>query len=312
MFKFHNWNSRILMDKAGGEGGSGGGGNGNAGGGANGGGAGAGGSNGGQGGSSQGGSGGSGGILFDDNNSGGNGQGGEGDKGGAGGNGNAGGSGGNNNNGGGQNSQTPTIPDNWKDALPDDLKNHAALGNLKDVASVVKSLIHAQSMVGAEKIVIPKKGDAAELRGVFEKLGLPKTDAEYKFDIAGKVLDKDFLEAYRKTCFEKGILPEQAKAMADWFDEINEKARKAQVEAYDRNVAVEMGKLKGEWGDAFNENVAQAKAGLRDLPKESQDFIRNHGLGNNPHIIKLLQKYGSTLSEDKVRGEGGTLSLIHI
>lgn len=304
MFRLLLLANRILMDKAG-EGGSGGGSGSGTGGGTGGdSGAGA----GGQGAASAGAGQGTGGILFGDDGSAGGGQGGQGTSGGAGDGGAQGGQGGDSGNGGGQGASAIQIPSNWKESLPEGLKDHAALGNLNTVEAVVKSLIHAQSMVGADKIVVPKTGTPlAEMRPIFERLGLAKTEEEYKFDVAqGTPVDKDFLGAFTKSAYSLGILPEQAKGLVEWFAKVNTEAYNAQVSAYNASVNVELGKLKGEWGDAWNENIARAKAGLRDLPKAEQDFIRERGLGDNPHMIRMLAKFGSTLDESRIKGEGGT------
>ena len=36
---------------------------------------------------------------------------------------------------------------NWRDSLPDDIKDHQSLQNIADVGALAKTMIHAQSMV---------------------------------------------------------------------------------------------------------------------------------------------------------------------
>ena len=41
--------------------------------------------------------------------------------------------------------------DDWKASLPEDLRSHPSIENMPDVASLAKSMVHAQSMVGADR-----------------------------------------------------------------------------------------------------------------------------------------------------------------
>ena len=254
-------------------------------------------------------SGGGGGGILDENSgdggagsgggTGGEGTGGAGDKGGAGAGDAGGGKGG-----------KVEIPANWHDAIPEELRNQVGnFANFKTVEDLVKSYQNAQKMIGADKIALPRK-DAAlkELREqVLSKIGLPEKLEDYKFDLERKDgVDKEFLDGFKKTSHELGILPAQAKALGDWFDKTNEAAYQAQVKAGKDASAAELKALRDEWGDAYQENVASAKAALREFAdKETQEYIRKH-MGSDPKLIKLLARVGETLGEDKIRGEGGT------
>lgn len=206
---------------------------------------------------------------------------------------------------------TVTIPENWKDALPPELKDVPALAKFKTIPDVIKSYTNLEKMMGQEKVAIPQKGaPPEEMRAVLEKLGVPKNIEEYKVEIAPEIaeqMDKDFFEGFRKAAHEQGIFPAQAKALTEWFAKVNTEAYQAQVQAATNAQNLGLKKLEGEWGEAYQENVAKAKAALREFATpEEQKFIRESGLGNNPTVIKILSKMGATLSEAKIKGEGGT------
>lgn len=278
------------MDKAGdgGAGGGSGGGNGNSGGGGNGGGAG----------------GASGGVLDEGGAAGGGKS--AGDAGGAaGGN----GAGGDKGNGGGSGGQKVVIPENWKDALPDDLKNDPGLAKIVDLPNLAKSLINAQKMVGADKIPVPQKGNKEEFRAVLQRLGLPEKIEDYKIELDPKtpVVDKEFFEGFTKQAHAAGLFPEQAKQLTEWFAKVNDDAYKAQVAAVQVKVDEGIKGLKAEWGESWNENVAKGKAALREFATdEEREFFTKSGLTNNPAFIKFAAKVGATLGEGKIRGEGGS------
>src|SRR5687767_2069903 len=49
------------------------------------------------------------------------------------------------------------IPKNWKEALPEDLRNDPNMGPILDLESLTKSFIHSQKMIGRDKIPVPDK-----------------------------------------------------------------------------------------------------------------------------------------------------------
>ena len=55
---------------------------------------------------------------------------------------------------------TPPIQEqiqNWKDSLPEELKAEKALESIQDIPGLAKSYIHAQKMIGSDKIPVPNK-----------------------------------------------------------------------------------------------------------------------------------------------------------
>ena len=65
---------------------------------------------------------------------------------------------------------------NWKESLPDDLRDNPSLKSIQDVPGLAKSFIHAQKMVGADKIPVPTEHATKEdWDAVYSKLGRPAT-----------------------------------------------------------------------------------------------------------------------------------------
>ena len=63
---------------------------------------------------------------------------------------------------------------NWKDALPEDVKQDPSMQAIQTVDNLAKSYVNAQKMVVAYKIIVPnKQAEANEWQDVFTKLGLP-------------------------------------------------------------------------------------------------------------------------------------------
>lgn len=69
---------------------------------------------------------------------------------------------------------------NWYEKLDPDLKNNPSIQKFKDPASLAKSYVELQKMVGKDKVVLPtSKSTPAEWEAFYEKIGRPKDINEY-------------------------------------------------------------------------------------------------------------------------------------
>ena len=65
----------------------------------------------------------------------------------------------------------------WRESLPEELRNDPTLQNYKDVESLAKTVVHQQKMIGS-RVPLPKtEEEKAELYG---KLGRPEEPAKYE------------------------------------------------------------------------------------------------------------------------------------
>ena len=133
--------------------------------------------------------------------------------------------------------------DSWRDQLPDDLRDHQSLQNISDVGTLGKTMIHAQSMVGAEKIPIPGKWATDEdWDQVYGKLGRPDDATGYQLDFGEAEINEEFVNGFSDVAHKAGLSDRQAKALAGWYME-------QMPEAVDPEVAtqnVEASKLEAE------------------------------------------------------------------
>jgi hypothetical protein len=204
------------------------------------------------------------------------------------------------------------FPTNWKDALPDDIKNSAFIQQVPDVPTLAKNYANAQKMIGADKIVMPNKFTTSdEWKTIFQKLGNPEKITDYNMDLDKnfeKTLDKTFLEKFTETAHKNGVLPQQSKAMIEWFAKLNETMVSDQRTNYEKTLTDGMNGLKNEWGKAWDQNLIRAKAAVNEYADaETQQFLKDAGLGKNANFLKLMSKIGESLSEDKIRGHGGDI-----
>ena len=199
---------------------------------------------------------------------------------------------------------------NFKDLIPENFREEKSLENFNNMEDFVKSYLHAQKMVGADKIPVPNKHSTDEdWNEVFKRLGAPSSPDDYKYDFKDQEMDSGQVQEFNKTAHKLGLLPKQAEGLIKFYNEMNgniaanqeEQAAQAQL-----NVETE---LKKEFGPQFNKRLAQAKRlAVNSL---GQDFLENtylkdgSRLGDNLNVIKAFSDLADKLSEDPIiQGDG--------
>ena len=201
---------------------------------------------------------------------------------------------------------------NFKDLIPENFREEKSLENFNNMEDFVKSYLHAQKMVGADKIPVPNKHSTDEdWNEVFKRLGAPSSPDDYKYNFKDQEMDSGQVQEFNKTAHKLGLLPKQAEGLIKFYNEMNgniaanqeEQAAQAQL-----NVEAE---LKKEFGPQFNKRLDQAKRlAVNSL---GQDFLENtylkdgSRLGDNLQVIKAFSDLADKLSEDPIiQGDGSS------
>ena len=200
------------------------------------------------------------------------------------------------------------FPENWKDALDEEIKKDPSMAVITDFKNLAKSYVHAQKLIGRDKIPVPGKNATDEdWKNVYQKLGLPEKD---KYDVKfPETYNKDFQEKFKETLHGAGILPTQAQKLVDFYNGHIEqefgRADETRKAAYDK----EMNALKVEWGEGYNKNLQTAAHTFKKLvDPETIQYLDQKGFTKDPRIFKVFAKIGEMLGEDKVvdpKGAGG-------
>jgi len=197
-----------------------------------------------------------------------------------------------------------TLPDNWRETLPDEIKNEPSLKVFNDFNAIVKSLVHAQKNIGTDKVLVPSKhATAEEIKAYYKKSGVPE-EKDYKLDLGKDVqIDPKFLENFQKLAAQNAVHPTQAQAILKesltYLSKVSAEGSAAQKLEADAKMTA----LKQEWGAAFEQKVGDAKLAFNKLGDEnSKKFLDESGFGNHPEIIKLFSKVGAMLAEDPLKG----------
>jgi len=195
----------------------------------------------------------------------------------------------------------------WLDTLPDEFKSDASIQGFKSPVDLVKSYIHAQKMVGADKIPVPgKHATEDDWKSVFKKLGLPESPDKYELQAEGA--DPEFIKGFKEAAHKYGILPKQAQELYGWYSQMQKSAVEKAKADYETQTKMNLDKLKEEWGgDAeYTKNLSMAKRALFNFfGKDTVEWVEKTGLGNDPQFIKLMHKVGKSMGEDVIKGDGG-------
>ena len=199
---------------------------------------------------------------------------------------------------------------NFKDLIPENFREEKSLENFNNMEDFVKSYLHAQKLVGADKIPVPNKHATEEdWNEVFKRLGAPNDPNDYKYDFKDQEMDQGQVQEFNKTAHRLGLLPKQAEGLIKFYNEMNVNNAASQEEAAAQAQMNVEAELKKEFGPQYNKRLDQAKRlAVNSL---GQDFLQNtylkdgSRLGDNLNVIKAFSDLADKLSEDPIiQGDG--------
>ena len=77
-------------------------------------------------------------------------------------------------------SDTPPASGSWFDQLSEELKGSKSLAKFKDVNNLAQAYVHAESLIGRDKIPVPKTDE--DWQDVYNRLGRPATPDDYSLN----------------------------------------------------------------------------------------------------------------------------------
>jgi len=209
---------------------------------------------------------------------------------------------------------TPKENADWKASLSDEIRNEKSLENISDIESLAKSFVHAQKLVGADKIPVPNKFATEEdWNKVYEKLGRPKSADEYKFNLPeDKTVDEAALKGFADQAHKLGLLPGQADGVVKFYNDMigAELSNANSIAVAAREKATS--ELKTEWGQAYDQKIAAANNVVRSvLPDGFMSMNMEDGtkLGDNPVVIKAFAMLAEKMGEDKIVSSDGPMMM---
>lgn len=201
----------------------------------------------------------------------------------------------------------------WRDALPEELRDAAALARFDDVAALAREHVHLQSLIGRKGLIPPGASATPEERAAFfTALGRPASAEDYDLsEIAppeGMPWDDAMQSAMLGAMHEAGLTNDQARAVIAAYTEMRgtawRQAMTVQREVADRALAG----LEAEWGERFGERVDLANRAFRATFGADFDDIAGLELvsggrvGDHPGFVRAFAALGTRMAEPELVG----------
>lgn len=203
-----------------------------------------------------------------------------------------------------QQTETPKEID-FKSLIPEEYKEEKALSNFNNMEDLLKSYLHAQKMVGANKIAVPNKmATDDDWKEVFKKLGAPEKPDDYKYSFKEDEINPEQLKSFNETAHKLGLLPKQAESLIKFYQEMNSVGEQSKLQTAQAKQLEAESLLKKEFGAEYGKRLDQAKRlASETFGKELlNNTILQDGsrLGDNVEIIRAFTMLADKLSEDEI------------
>ena len=204
----------------------------------------------------------------------------------------------------------PLTLDKWREALPEELQTDPNLVHIKDVQSMAKSYVHAQKLIGRDKIPLPTPGNEQEFLTTMDALGRPETPEGYKWDRPADLppeatVTAEETEWLRKTAHKHGMLPGQFQGLLTEWAKYRHEAMTADAANTANARATADAALREEWGAAFEQKM---QMGEKAFNRFASDPMRKAVLEAGgyakmaPEFARMFAAVGAAIGEDSLRG----------
>ena len=220
------------------------------------------------------------------------------------------GSGTNNNNNG-------DFAKNWKDFIPEEVKDRAEWNNIKDVSDLFKNYISSQQYISKSVRIPDETSSPEDIASFYTKLGKPQSKTDYTFEYTPKdnyVYNKDSFDftVFQDIAEKANLTTKQYQALASaYIDANNENYIKYNKELADK-AAQELKdaetKLKNTWGSQYTQNINAISDKVKKLYSEDTiTRMQNAGLFRDPGFLETHLKLTKMMTGDTVFIEGNAV-----
>ena len=192
----------------------------------------------------------------------------------------------------------------WRASLPQDLAAEPSLATIRDVAALAKGYVHAQRLVGAERIALPGRNqDLAAWEG-WDRLGRPARPEDYVITRPtlpeGMEWDATAEEAFRPVAHRLGLLPHQVNGVIGLFAELQATRPGDQPTAAPGPDATSLeADLREGWGAGYDAELARARRAAQAFAGPDE-LARIEGDMGSAAMVRLFARIGAAMGEDRL------------
>ncbi len=209
--------------------------------------------------------------------------------------------------------ETPT-PFDWRQALGEAYGRHERLlqaKGWKGPGDVLASYAGLESMIGAEKVVLPGKAAPPEAwDAVWNRLGRPESPEGYAFTAPAEDAPyaEETAEKFRQAAHAAGLTAKQAAALHDWWLGEASAEQAATAEAGARAEGELARKLETAWGGDKEARLDAARRAARHFGLGEAQLGRLEAVAGDFQLLDGLASIGALLGEDSLVGRESSMA----
>jgi hypothetical protein len=211
------------------------------------------------------------------------------------------------------------MPDSWRDNLPEELKDHKGLADVKDVGGLAQQFLDGQQMIGnsirvpgedagedawkafhtklttkvPNLIPTPDKDNEEQMTALYNKLGRPESATDYEYP---EGVDATKFADFAALAHGLGLSGTQYNKMVGQLTEFTKVAEEKKSDKF----VTDIRELKQEWGIVYEDNVQLVDAVMKgtDAPAYLKELAAD---GKMPaEALRWLHSIGKQLGTEGI------------
>jgi len=194
--------------------------------------------------------------------------------------------------------------DGWKETLPEDIRNEVCLNTVTDVSSMAKQFVHAQRMIGKDKIVVPKEGSPeADWEAFYIAAGRPETAGDYNLkrpeELPEEYFSQDLANKAQDLFYKIGLSKKQADALMAFNTSNTLSALKDKENAEELAEQTAHDALNEKWGNAKPQRMHLGNVAINEAAQGDEGFQKqlSEAIGTNAILVEAFSNLGAKFAE---------------
>ena len=197
----------------------------------------------------------------------------------------------------------------WTDGFDDDLKGFVGNKGWQDAKTAVDAYRKRAKFVGADRMAVPKDGDAEGMTEALRRLGAPDDADGYELKVPDGLPEgfysDDSAKWFRGLAHQANLTKTQAKTLHDAYVQELHRLQQDDATTAKADAAKLDAELRTEWGQAYDQKVELAQRAAAKLGEQAQIDALEKQIGSVP-LLRLFANLGAAIGEDKLIGKGQT------
>jgi hypothetical protein len=192
--------------------------------------------------------------------------------------------------------------------LPEDLRGHASLANIKDMESLAKGYVNAQELAGRKGVLLPKEGASqAEWDYFYTQVGRPESPDKYHLvrENEQSPYPDTVIDWWRQTAFKHGLSQQAAKSLLEEYVQLDQKllaeANETIKAAHEKKGKEVEALMRREWGAAYDQQLERGRL-VADKFADTETIEKLREAIGAPALMRMFARIGEKMSEDSLRG----------